>query len=150
MTYDERSDIEAIRRLKARYFRTIDQQDWDGYRDVFAPDVLIDTTDDTGPGTETSGRDAYVDGLAPILAGAITTHHGHSSEIELTGPDAARGIWAMEDHIWFPESTAMGKLWGTGWYEEEYVRLDGEWKISRMTLRRQRVEMGGVQIFPTR
>ncbi len=71
---DERSDIEAIRRLKARYFRTIDQQDWDGYRDVFAPDVVVDTTDDTGPGTEITGRDAYVDGLAPILAGAISTH----------------------------------------------------------------------------
>jgi uncharacterized protein (TIGR02246 family) len=145
---EAQADIEAIRRLKATYFRTIDRQDWDGFRTVFAPDVFIDTTDDTGPGTEIRGRDAFVDGLAPILDGAITTHHGHTSEIELTGADTARGMWAMEDHIWFPESTGMGTMWGTGWYEEEYERIDGEWKITRMILRRQRAEIGGIQVFP--
>ena len=111
-------DIEQICQLKARYFRTMDQKDWTAYRGVFAEDAVIDTTDDTGPGTE------------------------------ITGDDTARGIWAMEDQIWFSEASGMGKLWGAGWYEELYRRVDGEWKIERMRLRRQRLELGGVQIFP--
>ena len=94
-------DIEQIRQLKARYFRTMDQKDWAAYRGVFAEDAVIDTTDDTGPGTEITGRDAFIDMLTPILEGAITVHHGHMSEIEITGDDTARGIWAMEDQIWF-------------------------------------------------
>ena len=141
-------DIEQIRQLKARYFRTMDQKDWTAYQGVFAEGAVIDTTDDTGPGTVVTGRDAFIDMLTPILEGAITVHHGHMSEIEITGDDTARGIWAMEDQIWFSEASGMGKLWGAGWYEELYRRVDGEWKIERMRLRRQRLELGGVQIFP--
>lgn len=144
----ELADIESIRQLKARYFRTLDQQDWDAYRDVFTADVVIDTTDDTGPGTDITGRDPYLDMLRPILDGAITVHHGHMSEIEITGPDTARGVWSMEDHIWFPAALGLGQLWGTGWYEEDYRRVDARWKIARMVLRRQRVELDGVQTFP--
>ena len=32
-------DIEAIKQLKARYFRTMDTKDWDGFADVFAPNL---------------------------------------------------------------------------------------------------------------
>ena len=141
-------DIEQIRQLKARYFRSMDQKDWTVYRGVFAEEAVIDTTDDTGPGTEIMGREAFIDMLTPILEGAITVHHGHMSEVEITSDDTARGIWAMEDQIWFSEASGMGKLWGAGWYEELYRRVDGEWKIQRMRLRRQRLELGGVQIFP--
>ena len=111
-------------------------------------DVVIDTTDDTGPGTDITGRDPYLDMLRPILDGAITVHHGHMSEIEITGPDTARGVWSMEDHIWFPAALGLGQLWGTGWYEEDYRRVAARWKIARMVLRRQRVELDGVQTFP--
>ncbi|MEC7505880.1 MAG: nuclear transport factor 2 family protein, partial [Actinomycetota bacterium] len=47
------ADIEAIRQLKARYFRTLDQKDWSGYRQVFADDVEIDVTDDAADGRYT-------------------------------------------------------------------------------------------------
>jgi hypothetical protein len=38
-------DVEAIRRLKARYFRTMDTKDWAGMRQVFTDDVVIDTSE---------------------------------------------------------------------------------------------------------
>jgi len=41
-------DIEAIRRLKARYFRTMDTKDWVGMRQVFTDDVVIDTSEAGG------------------------------------------------------------------------------------------------------
>ena len=145
---DELADIEAIRQLKARYFRTLDQKDWRGYRGVFTDDVVVDTTDDSGPGTEQEGADAYVAWLIPILSDAITVHHGHMGEVVVTGPDTAWGIWSMEDHIWFPPGTGLGRLWGTGWYEEEYRRVGDEWRIARLKLRRRRVELDGTQVFP--
>jgi SnoaL-like domain len=41
-------DLEAIKQLKARYFRTMDTKDWAGMREVFADDVVVDTTDSGG------------------------------------------------------------------------------------------------------
>ena len=139
-------DIEAIRSLRARYFRCLDQQDWEGLSDVFAPEARIDVTSSTG-GDRGRGlyedRDQFVAMVAKLLRGAVTVHHGHTCEIEITGADSATGVWAMEDRIWFPEGSPVGVLWGSGWYEEDYERLDGHWRIVRMVLRRQRVEIDG-------
>ncbi len=141
------ADIEAIRQLKARYFRHLDRKDWPALADIFTEGVSVDVTQD-GPGSVIVGRDRFLQRVAKVLDGSITVHHGHMSEIEVTGPDSARGIWSMEDHIWFAEGGGMTKLWGTGWYEEEYRRVDGEWRIAEMVLRRQRVEIDGVCTFP--
>ena len=37
-------DIEAIKQLKARYFRTMDTKDWAAMQLVFTDDVVVDTT----------------------------------------------------------------------------------------------------------
>ena len=34
-------DVEAIKRLKARYFRTMDTKDWDGMRQVFTDPPMV-------------------------------------------------------------------------------------------------------------
>ncbi|MEQ8842610.1 MAG: nuclear transport factor 2 family protein [Acidimicrobiales bacterium] len=142
------ADIEAIRRLKARYFRLLDQKRWDDWRDVFVRDVEILTPDDTGDPNPIVGRDRFVDGLAEMLATVTTVHHGHMVEIEVDG-DVATGIWSMEDHLFWPPEIGLGHMWGTGWYEEDYRRDDdGEWRIARMYLRRIRVESDGKQMFP--
>lgn len=31
-----------------------------------------------------------------------TVHHGHMPEIDITGPDTARGTWAMFDYVEWP------------------------------------------------
>ena len=51
-------DIEAIRQLKARYFRTMDTKDWGGMRAVFTDDVVIDTSE--AGGDIVSGADAFM------------------------------------------------------------------------------------------
>ena len=140
------ADVEEIRKLKARYFRLLDQQDWQGVSDVFAPDALIDVSSSTVSGSGRgvySSRDSFVDTVSKLLHGAVTVHHGHTEEIELTGADNASGLWAMEDRIWFPEGSPVRTLWGAGWYEEEYERVDGRWRIKRMMLHRQRLEIDG-------
>lgn len=147
-TLDQLADIEAIRRLKARYFRLMDQKRWEEMRDVFTDDVEVCTPDDTGDDTAVVGNVAFVDMLSRVLAHTTTVHHGHMSEITVDG-DTATGTWAMEDNLWWPPETGLGHMWGTGWYEEIYRRGDdGEWRIARLHLRRIRIESDGRQLFP--
>jgi hypothetical protein len=72
-------DIEAIKQLKARYFRTMDTKDWPGMRRVFADDVVMDTTE-SGGGV-IAGADEFLAFLEPTLRDVVTVHHGHMPEI---------------------------------------------------------------------
>jgi len=127
-------DLEAIRRLKARYFRTMDTKDWGGMREVFTDDVVMDTSSSGGGVVE--GADTFMTFLSRILADVITVHHGHMPEIELTGPTTARGVWAMEDFLQWPNGTRMR---GYGHYHETYEKTGGDWRIKTCKLTRLHV-----------
>jgi len=124
-------DIEAIKQLKARYFRTLDTKDWDGYRAVFTDDVVVDTTDSGGELLE--GVDAFCSFVQEALADAVTVHQGHMPEIELTSDTTAVGVWALHDIVIWP--TGM-RLDGFGHYHEEYRKGSDGWRIARSTLTR--------------
>jgi uncharacterized protein (TIGR02246 family) len=128
---DEMMEMERIRQLKARYFRTMDNKDWKGMRQVFTDDVVMDTTDSGGNIIE--GADAFMDFLEPTLRDAVTVHHGHMPEIEITSDSTARGIWALQDTILWPNGSRMV---GYGHYHETYQKVGGEWKIKSSTLTR--------------
>jgi SnoaL-like domain len=87
------------------------------------------------------GRDEIVANVSTIMEGLRTVHHGHMPEIEITGPDSARGVWAMFDYVEWPaqDGQRVG-LHGYGHYAEEYVREDGAWCIARSRLERLRVD----------
>lgn len=137
----DQDDIEAIRRLKARYFRLMDTKDWDGYREVFTPDVHVDVSAD-GAGTF-DGVDEFLAMLVPTMAEVVSVHHGHMPEIELTSPTTATGIWAMEDVLQFGSGSGLGELHGWGHYHETYAKVDGEWRIASLRLTRLRIELSG-------
>jgi uncharacterized protein (TIGR02246 family) len=133
------ADIEEIKRLKARYFRTLDRKEWDGFGQVFATDGRMEVPEGD---VDIHGRQAIVEFIGKTLDGVRTVHHGHMPEIEITGPDTARGIWAMFDYVEFPvvEGADRFGLQGYGHYAEEYVREDGQWRISHLHLSRLRVD----------
>lgn len=137
--------IEEIRQLKARYFRTLDRQEWDEFGAVFARDGVLEVPE---VDMVSEGRDAIVTGVSRALAGARTVHHGHMPEIEVTGPDTARGIWAMFDYVEWPPTGAGERvgLQGYGHYHEDYVREDGRWCIARSRLERLRVDPLGSRL----
>ena len=124
-------DIEAIQRLKARYFRTLDTKDWDGMRAVFTDDVVMDTTASGGGRVE--GADEFMAFLREALDGTVTVHQGHMPEIELTSDTTATGIWALHDIVIFAGGS---RLDGYGHYHETYEKADGEWRIASLTLTR--------------
>lgn len=128
-------EIEAIKRLKARYQRAVDTKDWDLMRSVLAPDATAVYSDGRH---RYDGRDAIVDFLIEGLGTPEiqSMHHAHTPEIEVTSETTAKGVWYLEDFVlserpagdWAPDGTVMH---GTGIYHDEYVKIDGEWVIAR-------------------
>ncbi len=138
--------IRAIEDLKARYFRTLDTKDWAAYRAVFADDLVADfraSTMEPDEANLTHGADAYVAGLAPVLEGVVTVHHGHMSEIVIHTPTTAWGIWAMEDKLWPGEGSVLPFrfMHGYGHYHETYVKQDDGWRIQSIRLTRLRIDI---------
>ena len=129
-------DREAIRQLKARYFRTLDTKDWAAMRQVFTDDAVMDTV--ASGGTVVTGADEIMSFLLGVIGDVVTVHHGHTPEIELTSATTATGIWAMEDMLRWPDGSEMH---GYGHYHETYEKAGGAWRIKTLTLTRLRTDV---------
>ncbi|CAN7468230.1 nuclear transport factor 2 family protein [Phenylobacterium sp. LjRoot225] len=128
---DEIKDWIALCNAKARYCRTLDTKDWDGFRDLFTEDYELDVSDGTGKPV-IKGRDAAMASVQSSILTAKTAHQVHTPEITLNG-DEAHAIWAMQDRVvWGPDKS----LTGYGHYHERWVRQNGEWKIAALKLTR--------------
>ncbi len=124
-------EVEAIRRLKARYFRTMDTKDWDAMRQVFTDDVVIDTSE--AGGDVVRGAAEFMAFLQGALDGAVTVHQGHMPEIDLTSETTATGIWALNDIVIWPNGV---RLDGYGHYYETYEKGADGWRIKSSKLTR--------------
>jgi 3-phenylpropionate/cinnamic acid dioxygenase small subunit len=137
--------LEELRTLKARYFRCLDTKDWANWGEVFAEDATLDVQHEAAkPGVETPntptrvGRKTIVDSVSTLLKDAVTVHHGHMPELELTSPTTAKGVWAMEDIVETPD-----RWWhGHGHYTETYALEGGRWRIKTLRLTRLRSRRG--------
>ena len=91
-------DVEAIKRLKYRYWRHLDLKQWDELADCFAADATVSYGDGR---YRFAGVEAIMRFLRESLAretGSVTIHHGHHPEIELTGETRARGRRPPREH----------------------------------------------------
>ncbi|GGC19116.1 bile-acid 7-alpha-dehydratase [Novosphingobium marinum] len=142
-------DIEAIRRLKARYFRLMDEKDWAGLRGLFADDIHFDVRGGLGPSKKDDtydepaieGADEAVAFLRNALDAVVSIHQGFMPEISIGEEGRASGVWAMADIIRAPEGAPFRELRGYGHYHEEYVRAADGWKIARLRLTRLAVDI---------
>jgi hypothetical protein len=151
MTLDQLAAIEAIKQVKARYWRGVDLCDGDLVRSVLAEDCELDyhgCCADPKSGIDylpamnvtLKGRDSWQsDGMAKF--GIVSVHQGHQCDIEVTGPDTATGIWAFTDRLWFPPGGAFALMTGYGFYHETYVRDGENWLIKTTRITRIRVEV---------
>ena len=125
---DDLREIEAIKQLKYRYMRCLDQKKWDELRECFTDDVV---TSYGGGKYAFEGREAVMRFLVDAMGAPsfLSSHRVHHPEITFTDPDTARGIWALEDTVVDPERRFV--LQGAAFYEDEYVRQGGRWLIRR-------------------
>lgn len=148
---DELQVIDAVKEVKARYFRFLDTKDWDGYGTVFCRnatfDMLTGSTVDPDDGSSASaasagfvleGREQIVAAVRDAVGESNTVHHGHCHEVWVDSPDQARGIIAMVDKI-TNSRTGECVLEGYGHYHETYRIEDGEWRIADLRLSRLHV-----------
>jgi hypothetical protein len=137
-------DIEEIKQLKARYCFLVDTKRWADWRALFTDDCTFDFPLPFGPDVT---PDEFVAGAASSLDKVRSVHQVHSPVIDLLGPDSARGVWAMFDWLELPPdhpaSDGHPHRLGYGYYEEEYRRESGSWRIAFMRLTRLRVDRLG-------
>ena len=127
-------EIERIKTLKSRYFRLLDCKLWNEWKECFSEDFTA-VYEGPHPDIEFGSRDVLVEQLRQQLGDIFTVHQGHTPEIIITGEDTATGIWAMYDRV----ELAGAAFEGWGHYHEEYRKVEGDWKISRLRLTRLKV-----------
>ena len=59
----------------------------------------------------------------------VEMHHGGPPNIEVTGPDEARARWGLVYHLMNTETKAVSVV--GGYYDDEYRRVDGQWRITK-------------------
>jgi len=119
-------EVEAIKRLKYRYIRCLDQKLWDELETCFVPDA---TASYGGGAWSYEGRDDIVEFIRGSMGSHqfLSSHRVGQPEIELTGPDTAWGTWALDDLVVHLEFGV--DIRGAAFYEDTYVKVDGEWRI---------------------
>lgn len=127
MTPEDLVEIELIKRVKYRYLRGLDQKDWDAVASCFTTDA---TAAYSGGKYSYEGRDAILEFLVRSMGSEsfLSSHRCHHPEIDLTGATTATGTWALEDTV--IETTFDITIRGAAFYVDEYVKVDGEWKIA--------------------
>ena len=125
----DHDDLEAIRRLKYRYLRTLDLKRWDEFEACFLPEATGDYA-----GLVFADRDALVGFMREHMGpGLISLHHAHHPEIDVDG-DEATGTWYLEDRVLVPEHDYA--LEGAAFYEDRYRRTPQGWRIAHTGYRR--------------
>ena len=128
MTPDDLVTIEAIKRVKYRYGRCLDQKLWVEMADVLTEDCVA---------TYSGGRYTY-EGRAAIIEflertmGAETfhsSHRMHQPEIDLVDESNATGIWAMDDVVVMTDWNLTVR--GAAFYTDTYrLEDDGVWRLA--------------------
>lgn len=119
-------ELEAIKRLKYKYLRCLDQKRWDELAECFTEDARSSYG---GGRYAFEGRDAIMEFLRRAMGAPsfLSSHRAHHPEIEFSSPTAATGIWALEDTV--IETRAGITIRGAAFYTDEYVKQGDAWKI---------------------
>ena len=131
-------EIEAIKQLKYRYMRGIDEKLWDQIETCFVPEATCAYSNGK---YKFDGRDAIMKFLTESMSRPtfLSSHRVHHPEIELTSPTTAVGTWALED--WVIDEQHGITIHGAAFYKDRYVKVGGAWKIEHTGYERTFEEM---------
>lgn len=119
-----REDVNAIQRLKHEYCFAIDGGDYEEWASMFTEDgTFIRDNGDTFEGHDelfgfaSEGFDAAFEHSAHVVTNPV---------IDVDG-DEASGKWYL---LLFYENAEGNAGWTQAQYDDEYRKVDGEWKIA--------------------
>ncbi|MFO8011073.1 MAG: nuclear transport factor 2 family protein [Dehalococcoidia bacterium] len=120
-------DIEGVKKVKRRYWRCVDEKRMDDLADCFTEDAVADYA----IGRLLEGRDAIIEFLKESLARpelqVTSVHQGYNPDIEIKDEASAAARWPMYNYMIFGKAKTFMKSWQ--YYDDEYLKVDGEWKI---------------------
>ena len=125
-------DLSELEELKYRYVRFLDTKQWDALGRLFVEDASASYG---GGAYRAEGRDEIMSFLVTNM-GSESFHSSHTvgqPELIIDG-DSATGTWALNDVV---IDTELGVyISGAAFYEDTYVRREGEWLIATTGYRR--------------
>ena len=127
------TDMDEIKAITTQYWYSIDNKDPEALRDVFAPGEIYITMDDM---PIWRSREHFAKSFAKFSAdpAILENHFGLNPRITVHDETSASGKWR---HIMFGFNFDHRKIVRvTGDYDIEYVRIDGQWKISSLVFKR--------------
>lgn len=136
---DDLFALEAVKQLKYRYLRYLDQRLWTEMAGIFTVDAVATYG---GGAYAFEGRDAILGFLRKNMGREdfLSSHRCHQPEISFASSDIATGVWAFDDEVIMGEWNLTVR--GAGFYEDEYRRGDdGEWRIARTGYKRSFEQM---------
>ena len=119
-------DIEDIKNLEARYIYLVDTKQMEKVPDLFADNFIVDFAH-MGTFKTRSELSEFLKGAAE--GSSMMCHQEMTPYIEVDG-DKATGTWYLFGV--FTHITPQGEVaaWIQGRLDNEYVRVDGKWKVS--------------------
>ena len=136
---DRLAAIEEIKLLRARFARCMDTKQWVAMHDTISNDCVFDARMEGVVDDLWIGAEDIVANIRRTLETAVSVHHAHMPEIEITSSTTAKAIWAMQDFLKFPGDL---ELVGSGHYHEGYEKqADGKWRLKTYKLTRLRVDL---------
>ena len=141
------ADIEAIKQLKFRYFRLLDQKRIDELGELLADDCTVSYNMGR---YGASSRAETIEFLRASMTKTtlLTLHQGYHPEIEILSATEATGTWYLHDIVVNLEEKT--RLEGGAFYQDRYRKIDGEWKFTHTGYRRTfevSQPLGNVDIF---
>jgi hypothetical protein len=121
----ELADRETIRDLACLYAHYVWQRQADAAVELFTEGGEMDT----GDGSILRGRAELLEAYRRMLGDGMFQPFVHNHVITLSG-DEASGTCYLD-----LRATIEGRsMIGSGWYEDQYLRVDGEWKFQSRRL----------------
>jgi len=122
-------DINEIKQLQRRYVNALMCTEWDDAVDCFAQKAKIDVY----LHKPVRGKAAIDKWFKEELS---ITHAGKEGDIVIhpiisVNGDKAKGKWLLYMMYFYPR-TGQSLFWVQGFYDMEYVRENGKWKINLM------------------
>jgi hypothetical protein len=135
---DKLTEIEAIKRLKYRYMRGIDEKLWEQIEACFVPKATCAYSNGK---YKFDGRDAIMKFLTESMGRPtfLSSHRVHQPEIDLTSDTTADGHLGTRGHR--DRRAVRDHDPGRAFYRDEYVKVGGEWKIKHTGYKRTYEQM---------
>ena len=128
------NDKTAIVEVLNLYAFALDARQWDLFDRIFTPDVVAEF----GPaGTAWTNIDDFKSGFKAFHATLDSHQHTMMGQLVQVDGDVAHAF-SYGNWLLIRDAAPGGPVWnGTGWYDDELVRTEAGWRISRRVCKLQ-------------